>query len=364
MNWLEQAGRWIGGAPAWALWAFSVAAVALIGLLLVLRRPSRSRQDRQPVAPAPAGPQPPPTDQGEVASERAIGWRPLYPYIAQRRFTQWRKEELGQRVDEEACPLCVKLFISHRWRTPDDPDPSCATLPAVIEYLSRVYMAANGYLEPDSFLVKELVIGEELREALHERSLARCTCGSVGWLDLKGVLAPDDVFFQRVTDTQRRRAFYKLLKHVRVWYDYASLPQARATAEEQALLDRALDRLAEIVSRSEVLALWGLESVNRAWCVFEALVAEKLHFCAPAQAKFDAELQAQMQAAGYGHLAHYRGRPGLNIIIHVNGFRTSVASLSEREIESYLRKHRIECSKDEDFPRVARLIHRYLAASA
>jgi hypothetical protein len=358
MDWLEPSAHWLGD---WRVWAIAALGLAVLALIIVLamrrRRPRRVEAQLEPADSAPAA-----APSTEPSEERMIGWRPLYPYISQRRFTQWRKEELSQRVDEESCPLRMKLFISHRWRTPGDPDPACETLPAVIEYLSRVYMAANGYLDPDSFLVKELVVGDELREALHERSLQRCTCGSVGWLDLKGVLAPSDVFFERVSDTQRRRAFYKLLKHVQVWYDYASLPQARASAEERALLDRALDRLAGIVARSEVLALWGMESVNRAWCVFEALVAEKLHFCAPAQAKFDAGLQAQMKAAGYEDLAHYRGRPGLSITIHVNGFRASVAGLGEREIEAYLREHGLECTKDEDFARVARLIHRYLAA--
>jgi hypothetical protein len=59
-------------------------------------------------------------------------------------------------------------------------------------------------------------------------------------------------------------------------------------------------------------------------------------------------------------LAEYRGRPSLNILVHVNSFRSSVAGLSEREIDGYLREHGIDCSKDEDFGRVARLIHQYL----
>ena len=109
-------------------------------------------------------------------------------------------------------------------------------------------------------------------------------------------------FYQRVSDTHRRRAFYRLLKHVRVWYDYASLPQARETSEEQAVFDRALDRLASIVNQSEVLALWGIESINRAWCVFEVLAGKKVHFCAPAQANFDFMQKAMFKASGYPDL--------------------------------------------------------------
>jgi hypothetical protein len=70
--------------------------------------------------------------------------------------------------------------------------------------------------------------------------------------------------------------------------------------------------------------------------------------------------KAMFKASGYPDLAEYRGRPSPNILIHMKSFRSGVVGLSEREIEVYLREHGLECSKDEDFGRVARLIHRYL----
>jgi hypothetical protein len=300
------------------------------------------------------------TDEGANASERAIGWRPLYPYIKERRFTQWKPEDVTASVAEETCPLAIKLFISHRWQTPDDPDPRSKTLPAIIEYLSRVFMTANGLLDANSYLVKELVVGDELRNAFCEETLGRCTCGSVGWLDVRSVLAPDDPFFQRVIDVHQRRAFYRLLKHVRIWYDYTSLPQARATSQERAVFDRVLNRLAGIAAESEVLALWGLESVKRAWCIFEVLAAKKVYFCAPAQAEFDFMQKALFKAHGYADLADYRGRPSQSILIQAKWFRSSIAGLSEQEIEAYLRQEHFDCTKDEDFGRVARLIRQYL----
>lgn len=94
---------------------------------------------------------------GTIADDRAMGWRPLYPYLGQRRFTKWKPEEVDERVDEEWCPLAIKLFISHRWKTSHDPDPHCETLPAIVEYLSRVYIVANGFLDESAYVVKELV---------------------------------------------------------------------------------------------------------------------------------------------------------------------------------------------------------------
>jgi len=292
--------------------------------------------------------------------DRAAGWRPLYPYFKDRRFPTWKPEDLSPSVNEEGCPLTIKLFISHRWERPDDPDPQLRALPTVVEYLSRVYMTANGLLDANSYLAKELVAGDALRRAFEERSLARCTCGSVGWLDVRSLLSHGDIFFERVADTSRRRNFYRLLKHVRIWYDYTSLPQARTTSKEQAVFDRAFSRLAGVVSQSDVLALWGLESINRAWCMFEVLAGRKVHFCAPAQAAPDPGLRMMFQAYGYPDLAGYRGRPSMNILIHVNSFRAAVTGKDQKEIEGYLRERRIECTKDEDLVCVASLIRQYL----
>jgi hypothetical protein len=391
-SWLSD---WLVNIDQSAAWALLLLAVAVIVLVIILvwrrkRRPaldgsishgandaSRIAFDPQWLSPGEQAPYPftddwaPSRDAtskadatpkaGEAAiNDRTIGWRPLYPYIKHQRFTKWTQNDLTSFVDEESCPLAIKLFISHRWKTPDDPDPDNKSLPTIVEYLSRVYMAANGYLDANSHLVKELVIGDNLRDAFHERELHYCACKSIGWLDLKSLLGPDDLFYQRVGDTHRRRAFYRLLKHVRVWYDYASLPQARATFEEKAVFDSALNKLAGIVNQSDVLALWGLESINRAWCIFEVLAGKKVYFCAPAQAQFDSTQKAMLEAAGYPDLAEYRGRQSPSILIHVKSFRSSVAGLNEREIEAYLREHRVECSKDEDFSRIARLIHQYL----
>lgn len=292
--------------------------------------------------------------------DRAAGWRPLYPYFKDRRFTTWKPEDVSASVDEEACPLAIKLFISHRWQRPDDPDPHLRALPTVVEYLSRVYMTANGLLDANSYLAKELVAGDDLRRAFEERSLGRCTCGSIGWLDVRSLLSHGDVFYERVRDTSRRRNFYRLLKHVRIWYDYTSLPQARATSEEQAAFDRAFSRLAGVVSQADVLALWGLESINRAWCMFEVLAGKKVHFCAPAQAARDPQLKMMFQAYGYSDLGDYQGRPSMNIMIHANSFRAAITGMGQKEIERYLRERGIECTKDEDFARVAGLIRQYL----
>lgn len=308
---------------------------------------------------------PAPDTRLAITSDRALGWRLLYPFLKKRRFPRWNREEAATPAIEETCPLEIKLFISHRWATPDDPDPDLKHLPTVVEYLTRVFMVANGFLSEDSHTLKELVIGDGLRLALRESQLDRCRCGSVGWLDVRSLLDYEDLFFDRVTDIMRRRDFYRLLKHVRVWYDYSSLPQARGTREEEVFLDRALTHLADIVGQAEVLTLWGIESIKRAWCIFEILAAKTVHFCAPAERKMSLEgkwilkwaLDDQTRAEEAGS---YRGRPSPNILITVKQFQHDVSGLSERQIHEYLVKNGIECTKASDLARLANLIHRYL----
>jgi hypothetical protein len=224
-------------------------------------------------------------------------------------------------------------------------------------------MVANGLLSKDSIAFKELVIGDGLLAAFHEGQLEHCKCGSIGWLDVRSLLEHDDLFFDKVSDIMRRRKFYRLLKHVRVWYDYSSLPQARETQEDEAFLDRALTRLAEIVGQSEVLTLWGLESIKRAWCVFEVMVANTVHFCSPEAFRMgmlDKPLVKWAVSDKEADLAAYRGRPSLSILIAVNQFRQDVTGLNAQEIHDYLLKNGIQTTKATDLVRLANLTHRYL----
>lgn len=301
------------------------------------------------------------------ASDRSLGWRPLYPFLTHQRFPKWDREASAELAIEETCPLTMKLFISHRWATPEDPDPGFKHLPMVVMYLSRVFMLANGFIGEDSLAIKDLVIGDSLREAFYESRLGQCRCGSVGWLDVKNILGHDDLFFTKVPDIMRRRNFYRLLKHVRVWYDYSSLPQARGTKEDEEFLDHALSHLANIVGGSEVLALWGIDSIRRAWCIFEVLAARKVHFCAPEAVRWGMVDKVMLKWALNGEdsvqaeeLSAYQGRSSLNILIQVNEFKRGVTGLSESEIYTYLIENGLECTKTSDFRRLANLIFCYL----
>jgi hypothetical protein len=302
----------------------------------------------------------------EDMSDRSLGWRLLYPFFKHRSFPRWKREDLAEpRRAEEACPVVTKLFISHRWATPGDPDPDHTDLPTVVEYLSRVFMLANGFISEESAAVKELVIGPGLRSAFHESQLERCDCKTPGWLDVKFLLPDGAMFYKKILDPQRRRNFYCLLKHVRVWYDYSSIPQERFTQNDEARIEHALSQLAHIVSQSEVLTLWGVESIKRGWCIFEALAADRAHVCAPASSKLGAMDRAILESLvgerpDSIEALHAQGRPGPSIMNTVDQFRRDVAGLGEREIHEYFEKNGIQCTKAADLALLANLVHQYL----
>jgi hypothetical protein len=215
-------------------------------------------------------------------SERGQGWTLLYPFIGQKHFPKWSNEGAETFYKENACPLKIKVFISHRWEDLRNPDPHGDQFRSLVEFFSRVFMTANGWLDKESYLAKELSIGEDLLDQFEESNLVTCRCDSDSWLDLRSVLGHKELFYSRIEDIYTRRKFYKLLKHVQIWYDFTSMPQSPRSAEEQAIFEHRLNQLAHIAGQSEVIVLWGNESLNRAWCVLEGIVARHLNICAPA----------------------------------------------------------------------------------
>ncbi len=180
-SWL---GDWppnIGQPPDWALLLFAAVAITLVIILIWRRRRrpasncaiSRSANDEGENAidaqwPSPnEQASPPPFADNSIPShdaipkagepavnDRAIGWRPLYPYIRHRRFTKWQHDDVSAFVDEDLCPLAIRLFISHRWKTPDDPDPDNKSLPTIVEYLS-LHLHGGQWLSRCEFAPRE-----------------------------------------------------------------------------------------------------------------------------------------------------------------------------------------------------------------
>ena len=161
-----------------------------------------------------------------------------------------------------------------------------------------------------------------------------------------------------------------MLKQVPVWYDYSTLPQSRGPPDDEEFLNRAPNRLPEIVSGSEVVALWGIESLNRAWCVFEALAADAVHFCSPAygnrldlteEALARASMRDESGEADEWFAYVSEAGPRRNIAIAVDQMRSDLTGLHEGGIRGYLVRRDIRCTESSDLDRLATLIHRHLA---
>jgi hypothetical protein len=304
------------------------------------------------------------------ASDRELGWRLLYPFIGKGHFPEWNSPEVDEPRKEYACPLKINLFISHRWEKVDNPDPNGAQFRSLIEYLSRVFMVSNSIISRDDMVIKELVIGDDILSEFREERLLDCRCNTDSYVNLRSVLGDDDLFVSRIDDIHRRRKFYKLLKHVHVWYDYSGLPQLPRSKREQEIFEYGLYNLKNVVNESRVLVLWGVESLDRAWCIFEAMVGKTIHFCSPSgrdkMSNFDKSVMThrlrsllpdENQASS---LASYNGRNSLSILIAVKDLKKTVERMSEGEIAQYFKKTGVTCTNEEDLAIVANLIHRYL----
>ena len=295
-------------------------------------------------------------------SERGQGWTLLYPFLAQGQFLKWKREDAATFHREDACPLKIKLFISHRWEALQEPDPHGDQLHSLGEYLSRVFMIANGYLDKESYAAKELAIGESLLEQFNEQDVSICRCGTTPYFDLRSLLGYSELFYSRVCDIRPRRNFYQLLKHVHIWYDYASMPQSPRTPDDQIIFEDRLNQLADIAGQSEVIILWGVESLTRAWCVLEGIVGQHLHFCAPAVAPIRGLVDQywEQEATRGTRIAGYRGRNSLSTSIGVRQIKGEIQGKSESAVLEYLEQHWITCTEAEDVAIVARLLHRFV----
>lgn len=304
-------------------------------------------------------------------SELGQGWTLLHPFFKERRFPKWSVENSAATYRESSCPLKIKLFISHRWESLDEPDDSGKQFRSLVEYLCRVYMIANGYMKADDSLAQQFQTGAELSSQFYNLNVELCSCGTYTYVDVRNILCDEDPFYARVTDIYARRYFYQLLRHVHVWYDYTSMPQTPRTTDEQVLFEYRLNQLADIATQSGVVILWGEESLNRAWCVLEGIIGNPLHFCSTPtyemrevmadKLAYDRDFASIPPVAK--EMEGFGGRNSKNVSLAVQQIRQDIQGKSESAILEYLGKMNITCTHAEDVAIVARLMHRFVQSN-
>lgn len=192
-------------------------------------------------------------------------------------------------------PSRVTLMVSHRWEAPHCPDPEGMQFHRVVRFVVKACMMAmgsspsvfNGVDFSDVVLCPELyfhladiyrehvawwttrtkreaVEGFSKDERLHGRLslLSEYLKDTIG-KDNTALVAPDLVPLTFMMD------------HIDIWYDYTSLPQTLRSAAEEAEFQVALADIDHAFSRNYTVILWSKNSLNRTWCLFEALLSTR-----------------------------------------------------------------------------------------
>ncbi len=233
--------------------------------------------------------------QSEHGDVPDIWWLPFFELLEAGRFV--RMQEGHERLSNAFDPTCYYAFVSHRWLTPNQPDPS-GLQAALVGWqilghlVSAIWVgAARGrhiarktadmgqvFVGPHGSEFAESIVVNLLRPLSDDRfaDLVR-EAAKFDDLDDCGVsLAQSDVGLgtlqARLMETPHLRA---ALGQFRVWYDYSCMPQHERTPDEQSRFESLLRRLGAIQALGRTLVLLdGVEDyLGRAWCTYEAVLS-------------------------------------------------------------------------------------------
>jgi len=225
-------------------------------------------------------------------------WLPLSTLIACGRFRRYQDWRTDVRPDTR--PGHFYGFVSHRWLSPAQPDPEGAQAAflawQMFAHLCDAVRIAR-YRGLDQPRLRSLSLGftvgisgsdlsesllvNVLRPSLDEPLLATAWTEARGLQSLtedKGVAAATaDVGLARLQSVIADcPTLARLVDRIHIWYDYACMPQAPRTPDDDALFRQGLQSLVpiQLLGHTIVLLDETEDYLSRGWCTLEALVAD------------------------------------------------------------------------------------------
>ncbi len=192
-----------------------------------------------------------------------------------------RMESFRRRQDLEVEPLThedchLLLFISHRWETPEHPDPTGRQLAALKALIHLVCDACDA-----------LSAQTEEERARFLPSLRRY--GALQALLLVSRLSPTVLTLGPSIDG--KRALEWLPDHIGVWYDFACLPQSPRSDAQEREFQSALLAWPDLLLSEEVSLIAirdeGDDYESRGWCFAEARLSSDSMVCRPLALRLD-----------------------------------------------------------------------------
>jgi hypothetical protein len=195
-----------------------------------------------------------------------------YRYISGRTLLGLKKLARCQSLPYDtwtpAANLWHYVFISHRWGSQPDPDPTGAQLAALQRLVQEIATIAK--------VISDERVGAE---ATRDRIAQVPSLGRQGTLQAAHLVFRTLCEGEAVPDAEARwDNGYGVLDVIGFWYDYACLPQDPKTPAEAQEFAQALQGIGELVLSERVSTLVlrkeGDGYLSRGWCFAESMIAQ------------------------------------------------------------------------------------------
>ena len=202
-------------------------------------------------------------------------------------WEQWPRRQDAPPPAEVTGPGLLRLFISHRWETPDQPDPQHAQLLSLKAGLSLA-LAAAVLLGDDEPAATQSGLPELFAAYLRDvdptvvstpalREWAAALKAAAEGASTEAELAPMAEKLEH-TVPGVRAPLTRIRDRVLIWYDYASMFQAPRTPAEQEAFRHEIVELNRIQARAATVVIAGDDQyTSRAWCFLEMCAGMRHH---------------------------------------------------------------------------------------
>src|SRR5262245_36300011 len=181
-------------------------------------------------------------------------------------------------------PPFVLLFLSHRWESPEHPDPTGRLMASVHTFLRQILLGVEAMLvaRPERLA---LVPSLAFEGTLQAEEVARRLLGYGPFSD-HITKASDAVVRTVVTEQFRQHGRDRdgfrnwLAERIAVWLDYTCMPQRPLDHKETMEFERTLRMLDQLVEASTLVALRDEHDdyAVRGWCLLEAFMGSARSF--------------------------------------------------------------------------------------
>jgi hypothetical protein len=259
----------------------------------------------------------------------------------------------------------IRIFVSHRWDTPDHPDPQGNRLHIIIRFIFESICLSLGVCERFfSYSEPEIILNPSLSQHIQNHHPKEIGYNEDPlWFDgflietlLSSWLKRNFPFL--VVKADEVLAVSRIMSDIGIWYDYTCIPQKpfKPESDEQIYFNSTLARLSSIIKESHVLIAWDKQSNNRGWCIFEGIVAEKEKV-----ANYDAVPNTNWKIAVFNLDNESNNvHPNRQIAHYLNRTIDLLVKKDVRQLKQYFESQNIVCTVKEDEEVACKLIYNYL----